>query len=133
MRSQFKYTGKLENLVVGEGCTITRSPWPLFDLTSGLVFGDNVTISSGVYILTHDHYFNQKDWRNLDEKLNPTPTVIGHGVFLGVNAIITSGCRSIGKHSVIGAGAVVTKTVPSYEIWAGNPAKKIRSVGGQNG
>lgn len=50
---------------------------------------------------------------------------IGADVWIGASATIISGV-SIGTGAVIGAGSVVTKDVPAYEIWAGNPAKKIR-------
>ena len=52
-------------------------------------------------------------------------TIIGADVWIGVNAIIKSGVE-IGTGAVIGAGSVVTKDVPAYEVWAGNPAHKIR-------
>ncbi|WP_302291787.1 DapH/DapD/GlmU-related protein [Barnesiella intestinihominis] len=46
-------------------------------------------------------------------------------VFIGMNAII---CNSvtIGRGAVVGAGAVVTKDIPPYQIWAGNPARHIK-------
>lgn len=52
-------------------------------------------------------------------------TTIGADVWIGANVIVKSGV-TIGTGAVIGAGSVVTHDVPSYEIWAGNPAKKIR-------
>ena len=52
-------------------------------------------------------------------------TVIGNDVWIGECAIIKAGVV-IGNGCVIGAGSVVTHDVPPYEIWAGNPAKKIR-------
>ena len=52
-------------------------------------------------------------------------TTIGNDVWIGVKAIIKAGV-SIGDGAVIGAGSVVTKDVPAYEIWGGNPAKLIR-------
>lgn len=47
--------------------------------------------------------------------------------FIGWNVTI---CKPviIGKHSVVGAGSVVTKDIPDYEVWAGNPAKFIRKI-----
>lgn len=45
---------------------------------------------------------------------------------LDPRAIILPGCKHIGAHSIIGAGAVVTKDVPDYAIVGGNPAKVIR-------
>ena len=53
-------------------------------------------------------------------------TIIGNDVWIGTNVLIKSGV-SIGDGAVIGMGSVVTKDVPDYEIWAGNPAKRIRT------
>jgi len=52
-------------------------------------------------------------------------TTIGDGCFIGTNACILPGV-TIGKHTVIGSGSVVTKDVPDYHIAAGNPAKLIK-------
>ena len=55
------------------------------------------------------------------------PVIIKDGAFIGADGIILKGV-TIGKKSVIGAGSVVTKSVPDGEIWAGNPAKFIRKL-----
>jgi len=52
---------------------------------------------------------------------------IEDNVFIGANCIILKGVK-IGDRSIIGAGSVVTKNVPSDQIWAGNPAKFIREI-----
>jgi len=52
-------------------------------------------------------------------------TVIGNDVWIGANVCVKSGV-SIGNGAVIGMGSIVTHDVPSYEIWAGNPARCIR-------
>lgn len=52
-------------------------------------------------------------------------TTIENDVWIGQGAFIKAGVK-IQNGSVIGMGSVVTKDVPPYEIWAGNPAKKIR-------
>lgn len=56
-----------------------------------------------------------------------SPVVIKDGVFIGAHCIILKGV-TIGEKSIIGAGSVVTKSIPDGEIWAGNPAKFIRRI-----
>lgn len=59
-------------------------------------------------------------------KYNTTQTTtIGHDVWIGARALIKAGV-SIGTGAVVGMGSVVTKDIPPYEIWAGNPAKLIK-------
>lgn len=55
----------------------------------------------------------------------PKKVVIGNDVFIGNNVVIKDGVK-IGNGAVIAAGSVVTKDIPDYEIWGGNPAMKIR-------
>lgn len=52
-------------------------------------------------------------------------TIIGNDVWIGARSLIKAGVK-IGHGSVVGMGSVVTKDIPAYEIWAGNPAKFIR-------
>jgi len=56
---------------------------------------------------------------------------LGDDVFVGAHATILKGVK-IGLRAVIGAGAVVTKSVPGDEIWAGNPARRIGCVRERN-
>lgn len=55
-----------------------------------------------------------------------SPLEIGYDVWIGARVIVLPGCTRIGAHSIIGAGAVVTKDVPDYAIVGGNPARVIR-------
>lgn len=52
-------------------------------------------------------------------------TIIGNDVWIGLRVIVKAGVK-IGDGAVIGMGSIVTKDIPPYEIWAGNPAKKIK-------
>ncbi len=54
-------------------------------------------------------------------------TYIEEGVSIGANATIVCGIR-IGKHSLIGAGAVVTKDVEPYSVMVGTPAKRVKEI-----
>jgi acetyltransferase-like isoleucine patch superfamily enzyme len=51
--------------------------------------------------------------------------IIGDNVWIGVNVVIMPGVQ-IGNNSIIGSSSVVTKNVPSDEIWGGVPARKIK-------
>lgn len=82
--------------------------------------GDNVTFAPNVHILAHD--------ASTKKVLGYTiikPVKIGNNVFVGAGSIVLPGVK-IGDNVIIGAGSVVTKNIPSNEIWAGNPAKKIK-------
>lgn len=91
----------------------------------GLIIGKAVGIGPGVIILTSQH-----DASNIEIPVCFTPlkfeqVVIEDGADIGAGSIILPGVK-IGKGAIIGAGSVVTHDVPSYEIWAGTPAKKIK-------
>jgi acetyltransferase-like isoleucine patch superfamily enzyme len=54
-------------------------------------------------------------------------TLVKRGASVGANATILPGI-TIGKYSMVGAGAVVTKDVPAYAVVAGNPARVVKWV-----
>jgi len=56
---------------------------------------------------------------------NPKMVIIGHDVWIGQNVLISQGVK-IGTGSIVGMGSIVTKDIPPYSIFAGNPAKLIR-------
>lgn len=86
-----------------------------------LFCGGNVSIWD-----TDFHPLNFIQRRNGNLGTKHKPIIIGDDVFIGANSIILKGV-TIGDNAVIGAGSVVSKDVPTGEIWAGNPAKKIRA------
>ena len=90
---------------------------------------DNVLIGAGCCVYDTDfHPIGYSDRITNNKKKNGhAPVIIEDGAFIGANSIILKGV-TIGKHSVIGAGSVVTKSVPAGQIWAGNPAKYIKDV-----
>lgn len=89
----------------------------------GITIGDNTLISPGVHMYAQDHGIKRSALIRSQDNISK-PINIGSDVWIGAGAIITSGV-TIGNGAVIGAGSVVTKNIPEYEIWAGNPAKKI--------
>lgn len=85
----------------------------------GIHIGKNSLIASGVTILTHDHC------KRVNNQPMLADTWIGKRCFIAVGATILPGVK-IGDEVIVGAGAVVTKDVPSNVIVAGNPARIIR-------
>lgn len=95
--------------------------------------GKYCAIGDGVRIITSNHATNYMNLQiALQHKLGVSVPVdnrqgveIGHNVWVGDASILLPGVK-IGNGAVIAAGAVVTKDVPPFAIFGGNPAKKIR-------
>lgn len=91
--------------------------------------GNNVDIGANVVIMDSDgHSINFRDRQSPIEDMKnkkDIPIEIGNNVLIGVNSIILKGV-TIGDRSIIGAGSVVTKSIPSDCIAAGNPCHVIR-------
>jgi acetyltransferase-like isoleucine patch superfamily enzyme len=100
-------------------------PFCSLDGAGGLKIGHHCSISLGCQLVTHDTV----RWAlsGGTEDYEYMPINIGDCCFLGINVIVTKGV-TIGEHSLIAAGAVVTKDVPAFSIVAGVPAKIIGSV-----
>lgn len=88
--------------------------------------GENVMMGPECVMLPHFHAFDRLDIPMCEQGFQPAkPIRIGNDVWIGTRVIIMPGI-TIGDHSIIGAGAVVTKDVPEYAIVGGCPAKIIR-------
>ncbi|WP_366182387.1 acyltransferase [Flavobacterium ovatum] len=120
----FKYDGIwskepsiiIENDVfLGFGCE--------FNISSKIEIKQFAMIASGCKFIDHDHGIALDSVMNGQSPIEK-PIVIEEYVWLGCNVIVLKGVN-IGKGAVVAAGAVVTKSIPSNEIWAGVPAKKI--------
>ncbi len=99
---------------------------------SKVEIGNNVRIGGGTVIYDTDHhsldYKERTAVPEIKENIKTSPVIIKDNVFIGANSTILKGV-TIGENSIIGACSVVTKNVPKNEIWAGNPARFIKSLG----
>ena len=137
-RTQFKSLGpgtrinptawisKKKNISVGRGSFIGKKCHISVVKPSSLTIGEYVIISPYVKMFGGDHNI-----RTVGKYLlavttgGPNlPIVIEDDVMIGADAIILKGL-TIGEGAIVAAGAVVTKSIPPYTIWGGNPAKKI--------
>lgn len=123
----------MPNCTLGENCNIGQN----VVVSPEVVLGRNVKVQNNVSIYTgvtcDDDVFlgpsmvftNVINPRSaVNRKSEYAKTHVGKGASIGANATIVCG-HDIGEYAFIGAGAVVTKNVPPYSLWVGNPAKQM--------
>ncbi len=130
------YSHICKGAIIGKNCNIGQNVF----IAGGAVIGDNCKVQNNVSIYAGveagDYVFfgpscvltNDINPRGMYSKNGEyIKTKLEDGVTLGANCTIVCG-NTIGKHSLIGAGAVVTKSVEDYSIMVGNPAKRIGTI-----
>lgn len=111
---------KRAGVSIGNGCLLGKVN---FDgiYPEDVKIGDGCTITNGVVMLTHFY-----DTSVLTEHAYTRGCInIGSRCYIGMNTIFSKPV-TIGDGAVVGAGSVVTKDIPPYEIWAGVPARFIK-------
>jgi len=89
--------------------------------------GNHVNLAQGITVTALNHNFSDPERRIDEQGISTTPVTIGDDIWIGANAVILPGV-SIGNHSVVAAGAVVTKDVPPRSLVAGVPARIIKEI-----
>ncbi|OGS10212.1 MAG: acetyltransferase [Elusimicrobia bacterium RIFOXYA1_FULL_47_7] len=124
------YATPCSNISLGKN-VIIRPETMLFagdEENAGIIIEDDVMMGSGVHIYCTTHCFNNPDAPIINQGFYPSkPVVLKKGCWLGANCIILPGV-TVGENSVVGAGSIVPKDVPSKVLAAGNPAKVIRAL-----
>ena len=83
--------------------------------------------SLGPHVMIMDNGFHRLEPERRDERPASRPVVLEENVWLGARVIVLPGV-TIGAHSVIGAGSVVTRDVPPRSLAAGQPARVLRTL-----
>ena len=95
---------------------------------AGITLEDDVMLGSGVHIYVHSHAFDNPDIPIIDQgHYSSRPVVVERGAWLGAGVIVLPGV-TIGRNSVVGAGAVVTRDVPPFTVAVGNPARVVKTL-----
>lgn len=100
---------------MGEGIAIDTN-YP-----EDIIIEEGVTLTTRCIIVTHFVEIDSNECRHYSRG----KVIIKKKAYIGANTVI---CKpvTIGEGAIIGASSVVTKDIPPFEIWAGNPAKFIR-------
>ncbi len=122
----------MSDSIIGENCNIGQNVVisPLVVLGNGVKVQNNVSIYTGVFCeddvflgpsCVFTNVINPRSFISRKEEFKKTR--VQKGASIGANATIVCGC-TIGAYALIGAGAVITKDVPSYALVIGNPGKQ---------
>ena len=114
----------VEGIYIGNNCYLG------FGLSllnaSKITIGNSVLMASNILISSENHGMNpESDVPYMDQDLTARDVVIMDGAWVGQNVCILPGV-TIGKKAIVGAGSVVTKSIPDYCIAVGNPARVVK-------
>jgi acetyltransferase-like isoleucine patch superfamily enzyme len=115
-----------KNTAVGRNCKVSSHTF----ICEGVTIEDDVFIGHNVTFI-NDSYpraTTQEGTLQTEADWTVEPTVVKRGASIGSGCTILANV-TIGEHSIVGAGSVVTKDVPPHTIVAGNPAKFLRRIG----
>lgn len=109
------------NVMIGDRTRIGLSNTLIGPITVGndVMFAQNIVMSG----LNHGYEDISKSIH--DQPVTTAEIIIEDEAWIGANAVIVAGV-TVGKHSIVAAGSIVTKDVPPYSIVVGNPAKLIK-------
>lgn len=105
--------------LIGESCVIRG--------TGGVEIGNRVFLSPMVHIYSNNHVFDNPDVCFVDQGITTQGVTIEDECWIGAQAVILDGV-TIGRRSVVAAGAVVNRDVPPHSLVGGVPARVIRDL-----
>lgn len=111
-------------LRIGKSCLVGRGS--VIVCTESIEIGDGTLIAEHVTVRDQDHR-HEGEGRLEGKGRNSAPIRIGHDVWLGAKSTVTRGVE-IAPHAVIGANAVVTRSLLERDVYVGAPARPIRKA-----
>ncbi|MFK5957953.1 MAG: acyltransferase [Lutibacter sp.] len=117
------FTSKIvapENIKKGVLCDPGDNPGIYIQANNGIIFGNNIEIGPGAKIISSNH-----DISNFRKHILSKPIKISNNVWIGANAVILPEVE-IGENVIVGAGSLVTKSIPPNSIAVGNPCIVIK-------
>jgi acetyltransferase-like isoleucine patch superfamily enzyme len=90
-----------------------------------VTIGNNIRLAQNVTMSGLNHNYKNVKTPIYEQGVSTTPIVIEDETWIGANVVVVAGV-TIGKHSIIAAGSIVTKNIPPYSVAAGNPARIIK-------
>ena len=116
---------KVSNISIGSNVSIHQMCY--IDATGGLKIGSDVAIAHATTIMTSEHDYSKPLVTTRDAEGFLAPVELEDDVWVGAGVRILSGI-TIGAHSVIAAGAVVTKDVSGSSLMVGVPARRLKMI-----
>jgi acetyltransferase-like isoleucine patch superfamily enzyme len=113
---------------IGKRVVVRPGSMLFADQDAGIEIQDDVMMGAGVHFYVNNHRFDRTDVPLIDQGYYPSEGIrIETGAWIGANAILLPGVV-IGRNAVVGAGSVVTKSVPDFSVAVGSPARVIRTL-----
>lgn len=106
------------------GNDVAFGVWMVVSAQNHIKIGDSSIFAERVSIRDQNHRYDLMDRHIKHQGFTTAPIIIGNGVWVACNCVITAGV-TIGDGAIIGANSVVTKDIPPYAIAVGSPAKVI--------
>jgi UDP-2-acetamido-3-amino-2,3-dideoxy-glucuronate N-acetyltransferase len=130
----------LPGAVIGQDCNVCDHVFIENDvrvgdrvtIKCGVQVWDGITLEDDVFVGPNATFTNDPNPRSRKHLSAHPRTVVQQGASIGANATILPGI-TIGRHAMVGAGAVVTRSVPPHALVVGNPARIVRYVGADSG
>ena len=114
------------DVIIGDRCRIGMSNV----LIGPVTIGNDTILAQNIVMSGLNHGYEDITLPPHDQKVTKSKITIEDEVWIGANVVVVAGV-TIGKHCVVAAGSIVTRSIPPYSVVVGNPAKVIKQYNPQ--